>query len=84
MKLKLIRSCLFIVLAASVLLNPTLRAQDPDAPVGPKVELTKEGVRRVEVKLISTPGQKLTAIAPGGYYVDKKDINQKPTEPKSP
>ena len=47
-------------------------------------EPTKTEFRKVEVKLISTSGDKLQAIAPRGYYVEAKDVTKKPTEPKSP
>ena len=47
-------------------------------------EFRQPEFRNVEVKLISSSGEKRNAIAPSGYYVDKKDVNQKSTEPKSP
>src|SRR6185369_9830606 len=47
-------------------------------------EITTPEFRKVEVKLTSTSGEKRKAIAPRGYYVEAKDIKQKPTEAKSP
>ena len=47
-------------------------------------EFTQPEFRNVEVKLTSTDTEKRKAFMPSGYYVDKKDVNQKPTEPKSP
>ena len=47
-------------------------------------EITKPGLRKVEVKLISPSGEKRNAIAPRSYYVELKDVQAKPTEKKSP
>lgn len=47
-------------------------------------EPAKPEYRKVEVKLSSTSGDKLKAIAPRGYYVEAKDVNKQATEPKSP
>ena len=47
-------------------------------------EYTQPEFRNVEVKLTSTSGEKRKAFAPSGYYVDVKDITNKPTEAKSP
>jgi VWFA-related protein len=46
--------------------------------------ITTTEFRKVEVKLTSVDGEKRKAVAPRGYYVEAKDIKQKPTEAKSP
>lgn len=71
------------LIKAGDLIGAALRSQFHLAYQSSK-EITKPEFRKVEVKLTSTNGEKRNAIAPRGYYVDSKDIDKKPTEPKSP
>jgi VWFA-related protein len=68
---------------AGDLIGAALRSQFHLAYQSSK-QITKPEYRKVEVKLTSTSGEKRNAIAPRGYYVDEKDVNKQPTEPKSP
>jgi Ca-activated chloride channel homolog len=65
------------------LIDAALRAQFHLAYQSSK-EITKSEFRKVEVKLTATGAEKRNAIAPRGYYVEAKDTEKKPTEPKSP
>jgi hypothetical protein len=65
------------------LIDAALRAQFHVAYQSSK-EITKSEFRKVEVKLTATGAEKRNAIAPRGYYVEAKDTEKKPTEPKSP
>ena len=71
------------ITSAAELIGAALRAQFHLTYQSSK-EITTPEFRKVEVKLTSTSGEKRKAIAPRGYYVEAKDIKQKPTEAKSP
>jgi len=71
------------LITAVDLIGQAVRAQFRFAYQSSK-QFTKPEFRKVEMKLASTNGEKHRANAPQGYYVEAKDINQKPTEPKSP
>jgi hypothetical protein len=68
---------------AANLIGEALRAQFRVTYQSSK-EPTKTESRKVEVKLNSTSGEKLKAIAPRSYYVEAIDVTKKTTEPKSP
>jgi Ca-activated chloride channel homolog len=68
---------------AANLIGDALRAQFRIIYQSSK-EPTKTESRKVEVKLSSTSGEKLKAIAPRSYYVEAIDVTKKTTEPKSP
>lgn len=47
-------------------------------------EVTKEGIRKVEVKFISGTGEKRVPIAPQAYYANPKAVQSTTKEQKSP
>jgi hypothetical protein len=77
-------ACLIVAASSAAFAQASGPRIDLSLVVTDKANKALSTFRKVEVKLTSPSGEKRKAIAPRGYDVEAKDVNKKPTEPKSP